>query len=168
MNAATASEIARLETMTITKLVDRFESTLKTTSRAIMLNYLRKALFQRSRRASSWMSYHGSVIQWRRLGYRVILYFIWLPNPELAIQRVAKRVREGGHNIPETVVRRRYARGLANLADLYIPIVNTTCVFDGASFPPIQIAVIDGEKELVLDYNSWERIQLHRKEASND
>jgi len=102
-------------------------------------------------------SYHGSVIQWRRLGYRVMLYFIWLPNPELAIQRVAKRVREGGHNIPETVVRRRFARGLANLLDLYIPIVNTTCVFDGASFPPIPIAVIDGEKELVLDYNSWEQ-----------
>ena len=77
-------------------------------------------------------------------------------------------MREGGHDIPETVVRRRYARGLANLLDLYIPIVNTTCVFDGASFPPIPIAVIDGEKELVLDYNSWERIQLHRKEASND
>ena len=113
-------------------------------------------------------SYHGSVIQWRRLGYRVILYFIWLPNPELAIKRVAKRVREGGHNIPETVVRRRYARGLANLADLYIPIVNTTCVFDGASFPPIPIAEIVGENELVLDYNSWERIQLHRKDASND
>ena len=113
-------------------------------------------------------SYHGSVIQWRRLGYRVILYFIWLPNPELAIQRVAKRVREGGHNIPETVVRRRFARGLANLLDLYIPIVDTTCVYDNASFPPIPIAVIDGEKELVLDYNSWERIQLHRKEASND
>ena len=113
-------------------------------------------------------SYHGSVIQWRRLGYRVILYLILLPNPELAIQIVAKRVREGGHNIPETVVRRRFARGLANLLDLYIPIVNTTCVFDGASFPPIPIAVIDGEKELVLDYNSWERIQLHRKDASND
>jgi predicted ABC-type ATPase len=98
----------------------------------------------------------------------VILYFIWLPSPELAIQRVAKRVREGVHNIPEAVVRRRYARGLANLLDLYIPIVNTTCVYDGASFPPIPIAEIDGERELVLDYNSWERIQLHRKNAFND
>ena len=113
-------------------------------------------------------SYHGSIIQWRRLGYRVILYFIWLPTPELAIQRVAKRVREGGHNIPETVVRRRYARGLANLFDLYIPIVNTTCVYDGASFPPIPIAEIDGEKEWVLDYNNWKCIQLHRKKASHD
>jgi predicted ABC-type ATPase len=98
----------------------------------------------------------------------VILYFIWLPTPELAIQRVANRVREGGHNIPESVVRRRYARGLTNLFDLYIPIVNTTCVYDGASFPPIPIAEIDGERELVLDYNHWERIQLHRKKASHD
>lgn len=113
-------------------------------------------------------SYHASVIQWRRLGYRVIRYFIWFPSPGLAIQRVAKRVREGGHNIPEAVVRRRYARGLANLLGLYIPIVNTICGYDGASFPSIPIAEIEGERELVLDYNIWERIQLHRKDASND
>ena len=85
-----------------------------------------------------------------------------------AIQRVAKRVREGGHNIPEAVVRRRYARGLANLFDLYIPIVTTVCVYDGASFPPIPIAEIEGERKMVLDYNGWERIQLHRKDAPND
>jgi hypothetical protein len=59
------------------------------------------------------------------MGYRVILYFVWLTNPELA-----------------------------NLLDLYIPIVNTTCVSDGVSFPPIPIAEIDGENELALDYNS--------------
>ena len=94
--------------------------------------------------------------------------FIWLPSPELAIQRVAKRVREGGHNIPDAVVRRRYARGLANLFDLYIPIVTTVCVYDGASFPPIPIAEIEGERKLVLDYNGWERVQLHRKDAPND
>ncbi len=113
-------------------------------------------------------SYRTSILEWRRLGYRVVLYFIWLPSPELAIQRVAKRVREGGHNIPEAVVRRRYARGLANLIDLYIPIVTTVCVYDGASFPPIPIAEIEGERKLVLDYNRWERVQLHRKDAPND
>lgn len=113
-------------------------------------------------------SYRTSILEWRRLGYRVVLYFIWLPSPEFAIQRVAKRVREGGHNIPEAVVRRRYARGLANLFDLYISIVTTTCVYDGASFPPIPIAEIEGERKLVLDYNGWERVQLHRKDAPND
>jgi predicted ABC-type ATPase len=85
------------------------------------------------------------------------MYFIWLPSSELAIQRVAKRVREGGHNIPDAVVRRRYARGLTNLFDLYIPIVTTVCVYDGASFPPIPIAEIGGEKKLVLDYNGCQQ-----------
>jgi predicted ABC-type ATPase len=92
-------------------------------------------------------SYRTSILEWRRLGYRVVLHFIWLPSPELAIQRVAKRVREGGYNIPEAFVRRRYARGLANLFDLYIPIVTTVCVYDGASFPPVPIAEIEGEKK---------------------
>jgi predicted ABC-type ATPase len=85
------------------------------------------------------------------------MYFIWLPSPELAIQRVAKRVREGGHNIPDAVVRRRYARGLTNLFDLYIPIVTTVCVYEGASFPLIPIAEIEGEKKLVLDYNGCQQ-----------
>lgn len=113
-------------------------------------------------------SYRASILQWRRLGYRVALYFIWLPSPEMAIRRVSKRVREGGHNVPETVIRRRYARGLANLFDLYIPIVTSVCVFDGASFPPVSVAEIEGEKTCVLDYNRWERIQPHRKDAFND
>ena len=113
-------------------------------------------------------SYRTSIMEWRRLGYRVVLYFIWLPSSELAIQRVAKRVREGGHNIPEAVVRRRYARGMVNLFDLYIPIVTTVCVYDGASFPPIPIAEIEGGSTLVLDYNGWERVQQYRKEVSND
>ena len=113
-------------------------------------------------------SYRTSILKWRSLGYRVVLHFIWLPSPELAIQRVAKRVREGGHNIPETVVRRRYARGLANLLDLYIPIVTIVCVYDGSAFPPVPIAEIEGEKKRVLDYHGWERVQLHRKEAPDD
>ncbi|MBM3965023.1 MAG: hypothetical protein FJ308_08120 [Planctomycetes bacterium] len=86
----------------------------------------------------------------------------------LAIQRVAKRVREGGHNIPEAVVRRRYARGLANLFDLYIPVVTTVCVYDGALFPPVPIAEIEGENKRVLVYHGWEQVQLHCKEAPND
>jgi predicted ABC-type ATPase len=113
-------------------------------------------------------SYRTAILEWRRMGYHVVLHFIWLPSPELAIQRVAKRVREGGHNIPEAVVRQRYARGLANLFDMYIPIVTTVCVYDGASLPPIPIAEIEGEKRRVFDYHVWERVQLHCKEAPND
>lgn len=113
-------------------------------------------------------SYRTSVIEWRRLGYHVVLYFIWLPSAEMAIQRVAKRVREGGHNIPEAVIRRRYARGLHNLFDLYISVVSKTFVYDGSCFPPIAVAEIDDAREHVFDYNQWAGIQLQGKKTSND
>ncbi|MEQ1830285.1 MAG: hypothetical protein ABL921_30290 [Pirellula sp.] len=96
------------------------------------------------------------------------MYFLWLPSVEVSISRVAKRVREGGHNIPEEVVRRRYVRGLANLFELYIPVLTTVSVYDGASFPPNLVAEFDGEEEHVLDYTHWECIRLQGKEAMND
>jgi predicted ABC-type ATPase len=60
-------------------------------------------------------TYRPAIVKWRRWGYRITLHFFWLPTVEMAIQRVAKRVREGGHGIPESVIRRRYTRGLLNL-----------------------------------------------------
>ncbi len=113
-------------------------------------------------------SYPGSIKQWRALGYRVIVYFLWLPSAEMAISRVAKRVREGGHHIPEDVVRRRYRRGLENLFNLYIPVASAVCVYDGSSFPPVPMAEIDGEKENVLDYNRWASVRLQAKDMRHD
>ncbi len=66
----------------------------------------------------------------QRDGYRFLLYFFWLPSPEMAIQRVAQRVLSGGHNIPEPVIRRRYAAGLNNFFSLYQPLANLWRVYD--------------------------------------
>ena len=51
---------------------------------------------------------------WQSLGYRVELYFLSLASPEAAIARVERRVRQGGHHVPDDVVRRRFYGGLAN------------------------------------------------------
>ena len=51
--------------------------------------------------------------------YRVHLLFLWLPSPELAIARVATRVQEGGHHVPDETIRRRYHAGLRNFFRLY-------------------------------------------------
>ena len=56
-------------------------------------------------------NYHTSIVEWRRVGYRHVLYFIWLRSAEMAIERVAGRVQQGGHYIPEVVVRRLYSMG---------------------------------------------------------
>ncbi len=57
-------------------------------------------------------------------GYRIHLLFLWLPTVEMAVSRVAQRVRQGGHDIPEPVIRRRYALGLQNLLGLYRPMLD--------------------------------------------
>ena len=65
------------------------------------------------------------------------LYFLSLPDPEFALRRVDARVRLGGHAIPPETVRRRFARGLENLRDGYIGIVDEWSIYDGSQDPPL-------------------------------
>jgi predicted ABC-type ATPase len=76
----------------------------------------------------------------RRLGYRIVLYFLWLPSADLAAVRVANRVRQGGHHVPEADIRRRFAAGLRNLFGLYRPLLDGWSLYDGSTFPPRLIA----------------------------
>ncbi|MGK7897585.1 MAG: zeta toxin family protein, partial [Xenococcus sp. (in: cyanobacteria)] len=55
-------------------------------------------------------------------GYRINLVYVWLETVELAVNRVARRVASGGHNIPEPTIRRRYERGRKNFVELYAPL----------------------------------------------
>lgn len=78
---------------------------------------------------------------WRSVGYRVHLVFLWLPSADLAVQRVAFRVLSGGHEVPERTIRRRFAAGLRNLFRIYIPIVDTWRVYDNSrGADPVLIA----------------------------
>lgn len=75
---------------------------------------------------------------WKDLGYTVKLWFIALSSPELAISRVKERVAQGGHNIPEEVIRRRYMAGLENLPR-YQKVVKSWVLLNGDKTPPEQI-----------------------------
>jgi len=67
------------------------------------------------------------------LGYRVILYFLALPDVETAIARVAERVRQGGHHIPEATIRRRFAAGLRNFEQYYRQSVDEWAKYDNSA-----------------------------------
>ncbi len=79
--------------------------------------------------------YLQRIQNWKDQGYVVKLWFISLSSPELAISRVAERVSQGGHHIPEDVIRRRFSAGLNNLPK-YQKAVNSWAVYDGAHNPP--------------------------------
>jgi Uncharacterized protein conserved in bacteria len=83
------------------------------------------------------LGYLAHIKAWRAAGYRVSLFFLSLPSPEVAIARVAARVRQGGHNIPEDVIRRRFAAGLRNLEQTYKPAVNAWAKYDSEGKSPI-------------------------------
>lgn len=77
-------------------------------------------------------SYKNKIIEAKEKGYRVTLLFFWLQSIELAKERVKTRVSEGGHNIEPEVIERRYLRGIKNLFDIYLPIVDGALIFDNS------------------------------------
>ncbi len=87
------------------------------------------------------------------LGYFVTLLFFWLNSPELAISRVEDRVRFGGHNVPEEVIRRRYKSGARNLFKMYTPICDYWIVIDNSEVPFKLIT--EGKRDKITEmYNS--------------
>jgi predicted ABC-type ATPase len=85
-------------------------------------------------------SYVRLVRRAQALGYKVHLIFFFLENEEQAIARVAQRVSNGGHNIPEEDIRRRFKRGIYNLLNLYMPICDSALIFNNAHGDAILVA----------------------------
>jgi len=102
-------------------------------------------------------SYVSLVKEAQAAGYKVTLLFIWLDSPETAIQRVARRVAKGGHNIAQDVVKRRYYRGISNLIALFIPVTDTWMVVNSTN------VVIEPIAEGGLDTNKPELTGLFKK-----
>lgn len=65
-------------------------------------------------------------------GYEFHLVFLWLPSADMAVARVADRVRMGGHDVPEPTIRRRYRAGLSNFFELYHPIATSWRMYDNS------------------------------------
>jgi predicted ABC-type ATPase len=101
-------------------------------------------------------SYVSLIKKARTKGYKIILLYFWLASPDFAKQRVAKRVRQGGHNIPDEVVERRYYRGISNLLNLYVPVVDKWMVIDNMNGEPNIIARGAGqENKTILNSELW-------------
>lgn len=100
-------------------------------------------------------SYKGKIMRAQEMGYKVMLVFFWLPNPELAVQRVAKRVQEGGHDIPEEVIRRRYQRGIHNLLNIYSQLTDVTIVAENTLEMSTIAEKQKNETWTIIDNHKW-------------
>ena len=102
----------------------------------------------------------------KKQGYKICLIYIYLSSDKLAIKRVKSRVADGGHNIPETTIKRRYIKGLQNLTRLYWSQVDNLLIFNNINkFKPVySIARMDkGNKEIISDKEIYQQIQSYKK-----
>jgi predicted ABC-type ATPase len=84
----------------------------------------------------SGVSYLKKIKRWQQLGYVVKLWFLSLPSEEIALARVAERVKQGGHDITEDVVRRRFKSGLLNFMNKYAKSVDSWAFYDNSGLHP--------------------------------
>jgi predicted ABC-type ATPase len=110
-------------------------------------------------------NYLDLIAKVKQQGYLVNLVFLYLDIPELAKERVENRVRAGGHSIPESDIMRRFYRGITNLIDFYLPIVDTASVYDASTTQREKVAQKLGDQITILNNNIWQKI-LEKKQQN--
>lgn len=96
----------------------------------------------------------------RTSGYDVQLVFLWLPSADFAIERVADRVRAGGHSVPAETVRRRYRAGLRNFFSLYAQLASAWRLYDSSGPVPRLVAEgLESRPPKVYDQDVWEVVR---------
>lgn len=106
------------------------------------------------------LSYINTIKLAKEKGYAINLLYFWLDDVNLALERVKTRVSEGGHNVPEETIRRRYSRGVINLTTKFIGICDYWIVINNSSRPFTFVAEGQGESELKIhDDLVWQQVK---------
>ncbi len=113
-------------------------------------------------------SYVDFIKKARKQGYHSTLVYFWLNSPDLACNRVANRVASGGHNVNQEIIKRRYYRGIYNLLNLYMGIVDYWILLDNSDTPFKVIAEGVGDKvEHIANPSSYQILKKYGREGDN-
>lgn len=102
----------------------------------------------------------GRILDLIARGYAVHVFYLWLPSPDLAVERVRHRVKAGGHHVPEVTIRRRFWRSLVNFDCLYRPIVTNWQLYDASRLPERP------PRTTILDQETWNHVRRQIEEHS--
>ena len=112
-------------------------------------------------------SYKSKILLAKNRGYTITLLFFWLQTIDLAKNRVATRVLEGGHNIPKEVIQRRYVNGIKNLFSIYLSIVDEVMIFDNSQMKSKLIASKSNNSTMLIHdiqkYNQLKSYSYYEK-----
>lgn len=107
----------------------------------------------------SGLSYANFFTKLKERDYSLRLFYLWIPDARFSMMRIAARVRSGGHNVPNDIVRRRYKKSMHNFFTLYWPLADTVALLDNSGAIPRLIAVQDFQKLSVINEKLFTRIK---------
>lgn len=96
-------------------------------------------------------------------GYRIHLFFLWINSVKLALERIETRVRHGGHDIAEPIVRRRFCKSLSNFFEMYQALADSWAIFDNSGDSPRMIAFEESGKLEILDPELFRLLSEHKE-----
>ena len=99
----------------------------------------------------------------QRKGYNIHLFFLWISSVKLALERIELRVQQGGHDIPEAVVRRRFNKGISNFFHFYRPVVDRWIIFNNSGDVPEVIAFEESGKLEIVDPDLFDLLSRHKE-----
>ena len=94
----------------------------------------------------------------KKKGYRIHIFFLWIPKADLTVSRIKSRVAQGGHDVPTQDVLRRFDRSMTNFFTLYQPLADSWMLFDNAGVIPVLIAQGKNGKVRIIDRNLYDKI----------
>jgi predicted ABC-type ATPase len=138
----------------------------------IMLDHMREMVAARKSFAFETTLAARTYARWlaemKRDGYAVHLFYFWLENADIAIGRVAERVRSGGHFVPDDTIRRRYARSVRNFLELYRPVVTTWQVRDNTFGAARLIAFNNSFFDTIVEEDRWDLFNRSADDVATD
>ena len=91
-------------------------------------------------------------------GYEIHIFFLWVNTVDLALSRVQERVSRGGHDVPETVVRRRFDRSMQNFLDHYRQLADRWMLFDNSGESPVLIASMKDKRTRIIQTSLYKAL----------
>lgn len=102
-------------------------------------------------------SYLNLLRRIKNVGYQIHIFFVWVPSAALALSRIRKRVAKGGHNVPESDVRRRFDRSIRNFLLYYRPLADSWILFDN-SMRPLEVAFMKCGEVRIIKADTYETL----------
>ena len=94
----------------------------------------------------------------RQDGWQIVLFFLWIPSADFSKDRVCQRLQDGGHDVPDAAIYRRYPRIMYNLINIYIPLCDKVSCYDNSNPEPVLVFEQDTKGDDILNKDIYQRI----------